>query len=243
VPAHPSDEELERLVLGGLAPEEVERVLGHLVLGCERCRGVTAAFWSVGSRPEEDAAALERACRFEYGEALARALAAARSARSVLEAEKQEALRLWAELEPLEAERRRELLSELRFRSRGLCELLLYICRGGKAAETAELAVAVAATLEPPDHPPALIEDLRARAWSALADCRRRLADLDGAERALETARSHLAKGTGGCLERAVLFDLEAALRHAQGRPDEALRLGRRALALYRRAGSSAAFS
>jgi hypothetical protein len=233
VQSHPSREELQRFVLGDLSPAGTSRVLKHLVPGCDRCRAVTAELWSIGAPPEEGTV--------DYQPVLDRAFSVARRARAELESGRCEAERLSAELEGLPPERRREAaLSDPRYRNWALCELLLERSHGEAAGpERAEVAVAVAQGLA--GERSLVAEDLLARAWGVLADVRRLAADLAGAEQALRSAREHLAGGTGCRLGKARLLAIEAALREAQGRSGEAARLGRRSLALYRRAGDDRA--
>ncbi|HKI03197.1 MAG TPA: hypothetical protein VKK31_14565 [Thermoanaerobaculia bacterium] len=232
---HPSRDELQRFVLGDLPAGETDRVLQHLVQGCEPCRAVTASLWSIGTSPEEHPVASS----VEYQPAVDRVFSAARRARAELEASRRESERLAAELASLQrAERLARAGSDPRYRSWAFCDLLLRRSRENaadprRAAALAETAVAVAAGLEPGDCCPlAVIEDLRAAAWGALARARGQLADFAGAEAALRAARGHLAAGTGGGLEKARLLGLEAGLREAQGDSVEASRLRRRAEAL-----------
>jgi tetratricopeptide (TPR) repeat protein len=96
--------------------------------------------------------------------------------------------------------------------------------------------VAAAERLDPEAYNPALLEDLRARAWAHLGNARRILSDLRGAEQAFARAEHHLSLGTGDRLEKARVLDLLASLRNYQGRLEEATRLLNRAIAIYRRA-------
>lgn len=77
------------------------------------------------------------------------------------------------------------------------------------------------------------IEDLRARAWAHIGNARRVKSDLRRAEKAFAAAYRHLQDGTKGCLERAILFDLEASLRRDQRRFDQACKLLRRSIAIF----------
>jgi epoxyqueuosine reductase QueG len=203
---HPSREQLERFLLEGLPPEETSRVMQHLVQGCGRCQEVTGSIWPFGSDPEKVASK-----RFEYSDAMSRVFSAARRARADLEAGQGEAARLEALLRASQEATDPE-----------------------RAVAAAESAVAVAEALGE-DHPAPVAEDLRARAWGALAEARRLAADLAGAEEALRTSLEHLGRGTGCRLGKARLLEVEAALRAAQGRSEEADRLSRRAARLYGR--------
>ena len=230
-------------MLGKLSQRESRRVILHLLAGCSRCQEVTSAFWHVdgvggvaaGSPPEPGA-------RFRYESALDRVLSRVRSARAGLEAERAEAHRLLAELD----RRPRELWpaqvqSDARFHTWGVCELLLERSQAvrdlGEAGLCAGLTVSLAGRIDLSVHPDVLVQELTARAWTALADVWREAGDLRTAEESLRCAEAHLLRGTGDRLERARLLERKAALRTAQERPEEAARLLSRAILLYRRLG------
>jgi tetratricopeptide (TPR) repeat protein len=228
--------------LGELPEETSLRVILHLLPGCPRCRKVTAAIWRIGEEAPEGWA--EESGRFCYDGMLQRVFANAREVHASLVSERSEAQGLLAELTGVPFERRRLLVfADPRFRSWGLCELLL--AESGErrpddpreAEDLADLAVTVAEGLEPAGVPLAVTEDLRARAWGVLADARRSRGDFSGAEKAFARAEERLTRGTGDLLERARLFDLLASLRNAQRRFDEATRFLDRTVAIYRRAG------
>src|SRR5580693_4534222 len=121
----------------------------------------------------------------------------------------------------------------------GLLELLVERAREESLAsprrgqELAELALEVAARVDSGRYRGQLIEDMRARAWGVLGNARRLLADLAGAERALDTAHDHLRRGSQDPLERAALLDLRASLRRDQRRLGSAARLWQRAFDLF----------
>lgn len=243
---HPTESELEDFMLGKLSQRESRRVILHLIPGCSRCRRVTAAFWDVGSdlSLSGDPEALSK--RFRYDALMNRVINRVRSARADLEAERAEARIRLAELKT----QPRELWSSLvqsdgRFHTWGFCELLLERAetthgRGrdlGEAGLSAGLAVSLAGRIDTSIHPDVLVQELTARAWTALADVWRQAGDLKSAEESLRRAEAHLLRGTGDRLERARLLERKAALRTAQERPEEAARLLSRAILLYRRLG------
>jgi hypothetical protein len=161
--------------------------------------------------------------------------------RKALERERQQAPELLAELfaEPGGSPSGR-IAIDPRFQTWGLAELLLD--RGmtlGLAGDPAagrytELALEVAAHL-PPHHPPALVQDLKARAWAQTGEARLAAGDTAGAAEALSAAAAALGHGTGDPLVDARLLEFEAAVRAAQGQPGEALALLKQAAARYRR--------
>lgn len=142
---------------------------------------------------------------------------------------------------------RREMLirNARRFRSFSLClrlleqsrELALDDPREGE--EWALLALRLADFLDPVVYGPGLIEDLRARGWTLLANARRIAGDHIRAERAFVRAEEHLRRGTRDRLERAQILVFKAILRRAQCQLQEAERLLRRALSIWLSAGES----
>jgi tetratricopeptide (TPR) repeat protein len=241
---HPTRAELEAFLLGESGEEESRRVILHLVPGCDRCRKVTAALWRIGEEAPEGWA--EESERFLYEEMLERVFANAREVHATLAAERAEAGGLLAELACVPFWRRRFLVrTDPRFQSWGLCDLLLRASgerrpdEPREAEELADLAVTLAEELRPAGIPQAVLENLRARAWGTLADARRSLGDFPGAEQAWACAEIRLERGTDDRLERARLLEILAALRSAQGRHDEAVRLLDRSLKTYRRTGQS----
>ncbi|HXU45287.1 MAG TPA: hypothetical protein VN783_07165 [Thermoanaerobaculia bacterium] len=104
------------------------------------------------------------------------------------------------------------------------------------AGELAALALEIAGHLDPVRHAPALVEDLKARAWAALGESRRRSGDAAGAERALREGVQHLLLGTGDLLVEARLLEFEADLRFDEGYPTEADSLLRQAASRLRQA-------
>jgi hypothetical protein len=163
--------------------------------------------------------------------------------RSALDHERAEAPRLAAELLALPHELREERLRrEPRFHTWGLCERLLTESLAAVedptgAAALAALALAGAGHLDAGRHAAPVVEDLKARAWAAAGEGRRRQGDLAGAEEALRAAAACLTLGTGDLLVEASLLEFEAALRRGQGRGGEAAALLKLAAARYRESG------
>jgi hypothetical protein len=103
-----------------------------------------------------------------------------------------------------------------------------------QAVDYAQLAVAVAESLDPERFTPQLLEDLCARAWGELGNAMRTDADFAGSSRAFEEARARLARGTGDPYEEARLISLEASLELDLGQWEKAASTLDRPLALYR---------
>jgi tetratricopeptide (TPR) repeat protein len=235
----PSRQVLEGFMRGQLAPRENLGVLLHLLPGCPHCQEITAPLWWAG----EGRRSGRRGAVTDYEHAVSRVFAHVTRIHAGLETERVAARRLLAELATVPVSGWGNRLSALSAEARtwGLCELLLERSRAstepGETELLALLAAEYAGELAPGAHPAELIGDLRARSWIAAAEARRAVGDLDRAEEALRTAGSHLIRGSGERLEKARLVDAVAALRCAQGRFQEADRLLRRAIAVYRRTG------
>jgi len=160
--------------------------------------------------------------------------------RSTLDRERAAAPAACAELLALPPETALERIrGEIRFQTWGLCELLLARAESETAEHFAALALAGAERLDPSRHAPAVVEDLKARAWAALGEARRRGEDLAGAEEALRAGAACLSHGTGDLLVEARLLEFEAAVRRVQKRYKEAAAVLKLAAARYREAGEA----
>jgi tetratricopeptide (TPR) repeat protein len=126
-----------------------------------------------------------------------------------------------------------------RFQTWGLCELLLHRSREqnfhepGLGENLALLAVEILDYLDESAYGSKPLDDLRARAWSYVANSRRIRLDFQGAEEAFTFAFSFLRLGTGDLLEKAMLLDLKSSLLSRQHRFSQALGLLRRSLAIF----------
>jgi tetratricopeptide (TPR) repeat protein len=235
-------------MLGKLSQRESRRVILHLLEGCSRCQTVTAAFWHAGAGGVSGDTRADRSGsdRFRYDRTINRVLSRVRTAGAGLETERAEARVLLSELAVQPRDRWPALVqADARFHTWGFCELLLDRAWGardlgrdlGEAGLCAGLTVSLAGRIDTSVHPEVLVQDLTARAWTALADVWREAGDLRSAEENLRRAEAHLLRGTGDRLERARLLERKAALRTSQERPEEAARLLSRAILLYRRLG------
>lgn len=241
---HPAPEALERLFQGRLPNPEATRLLAHLLRGCSACQPLAAELWRVGleTAPVEGAAGARAASAYDgpVGQVFARV----REVHRRLEVERHAALEAEEALAAKPAERRTLLVrNSPGLCTWGLCERLLARAEAAlrsapeDARGWAELAVLAAGRLCPDTYPRTSLEDLRARAWTALCESECRLGNLAVAEAAFWMASGHLGRGTGDPIEKARLLDAEAVLRAAQGRPRDAARLRERSIHLYRRTG------
>jgi tetratricopeptide (TPR) repeat protein len=224
------------------------RVVLHLLGGCTLChrRVKTIADPILGKEPWSVAEPVAEDC---YNEALARACAAARAFLGRWRKDKAKLDRALALLDQAP-----EGLEDVRFPSRQaqalhgwpLCEALLQKSYESRFSDPkrmlnlADSAAGVAEHIRPERYPwPSLLSDLRARAFAELGNAYRvnnRHVDADASfERALE----FLDEGTGDPLLRARVMDLQASLRRAQRRLEEAIALLDEVHGLYLEAGES----
>jgi len=174
----------------------------------------------------------------DYSLVLERSAANLRERQIWLDRERAEAGFLFAELTRHRPERQvLALCNDPRFQTWGLLEKLLeqsQTCLPASQSERlAGLALRLADRLDPEYYGESRLEDLRARAWSYVADARRLRADFAGAGEAFDRAHDHLRTGTGDALERALILDLEASLRRRERRLHEAKRLLRQAIEVF----------
>ena len=242
---HPKDLALEEFFLA--LGEHQQAFLSHL-LQCNGCRRRLHAV--LGRISAEDAGEAEEESGWapvgvdlEVGEGPADPLAV--QAQNLLE-EREVAPGLFVELMGLSADRQLLLIrNSPRFRTWGLCELLLERCGDAAvenprdAAQMSLLALEIAAQLSKTHPDPRLVEDLRARAWTCLGNARRVMSDFLGAEEAFRKAEESLLRGSKDPLERAFFLDRLASLRRDQREFTEALSLLRRSVAIFRRMGDS----
>lgn len=247
---HPSRDQLERFMSGGLSPSEACRIVGHLLADCVRCKKVTDAIWQsmedglAASRREPSAAEMPRTSA--YGKILDRAMAVAGRQAIELAREREEAPLLLADLISHPQARRLTLVHNARsFQTWSLCELLIeasFDCRFDEikaGVELAELAVAAAERLDPRIYGERHAKDLQLRAWTYLGNARRVASDLRGAGEAFDQALRCQEQGTGDPLDEALLSRFRAHLMRAWRRFAEAFALYDRAIALYRQCGAA----
>ena len=152
--------------------------------------------------------------------------------------------KLYTELTRHPVSRQRALIQRTwRFKNYVFAEFLLeeslrsVVDDPSRAEDLAELALVVGEQLEGSHYGPALINDLKARAWTYVGNARRVATDLRSAEEAFAEAEKTLAEGTDDVLLRARTLILKGELRREQRRFDEADELFQRALSTYREAG------
>ena len=236
---HPSEEMLEAFIEAlddrGLA------VVDH-VIGCPYCRG------RLYFLPRPERPPLEGEVRFgvpSYDRVLAGVTPAVRRFELALKEERAAAPGLFVELTEPPAEARAARAGDPRFHTWGVAELLVErsLEESSKDAEYGEelgrLALRLCDHLDVPRYGAERMEDLRAQAWAHVGNARRLRFDFPGAEEAFRHAYAGLEKGTGDVLEKAILLDLEASLRRAQRRFEDAFQLLRQAIEIFQDFGES----
>jgi tetratricopeptide (TPR) repeat protein len=178
--------------------------------------------------------------QIDYSLALERSAASLREREIGLDRARAEADLLFAELSRHRPERQPLMLgNDSRFRIWGLLEKLLEKSQARLLASRPEserlsrLALELADRLDADYYGESRLDDLRARAWSYIAETRRLRSDFAGAGEAFDRAHDHLRTGTGDSLERALVLDLEASLRRCERRFGEAKRLLRQAIDVF----------
>jgi len=234
--------------LAAVRPELQKRCLEHLSI-CPECRErlhllepLTSESLVAKVLPFGKGQALEA----DYGNALDSALRSLHSIEDSYRRERGGAFSLYAELLRHPVERRSFIVRNCpRFHTWGFCELLLHRSQeqnfqnSSTGESLALLAIEVLDHLDPAFYGSGSLEDLRARAWSHVANSRRIRDDLRGAEEAFEFAFSFLKLGTGDPMEKALLLDLKASLLTKQHSLPTALSFLRRAIAIFLEVGDT----
>lgn len=235
---HPRPESLLRLFAGDEETVAVRPAVEHLLRGCPGCAGAVARDAGLAPTPPEP--------RERYEEAIARAAAAVGRRARGLEQEAESSHEFVSLL--LRQPRSRQLLL-LRNTERGrtwvLVERLLAASfevrfdDPRKMVAVAELALRVAAGLDPEKYGPHLLTDLQTRAAAELANALRAADRHESSMLALLTAFELYQHGTRDPLLKARLFELASSVFRQRRRLDLAALLLDRALRLHERFGSS----
>lgn len=244
-----TDDHLELATLRRYAAQKLSRQQmfeagWHLFL-CEECR---ARLPEVGREAETMYRKMFGSSQFTYPESaygeVTRAVAEKLQRTGVeIERERASAGTLWAELREHPPSRRLLMVeNSSRFQSYGLAELLLQESRHGwnedpaRSEDLAELALTVIHRLELRLHGPALLNDLKAEAWSYIANCRRIHSDLRSVSEAFDIAEDFRTRGTGDLMEEAEILQLKASFFRDQRRFQDALQAVDRAIEIFREA-------
>jgi tetratricopeptide (TPR) repeat protein len=228
--------------LGTACPDAREKCLKHLA-ECQDCQEKLRSLLHVQPSPLANKVlpfGPRQAPPTNYEPALEKTSRSLGSVEDAYSRERAEAPGLYADLIQYPVGQRTLLVrNRPRFHTWGFCESLLFRNREQNFQDPALgeslalLAVEVLDHLDSSCYGFEPLEDLRARAWSYVANSRRVQADLQGAEEAFAFAFSFLRLGTGDPMEKALLLDLKASLLTKQGRFPTALGLLSRAVAIF----------
>ncbi len=235
---HPDPVLLSRFGRGQLSRRQSQRIVRHLVAGCEECRQLTIRLLP----PDSPSRRSEEGSPRDYSGSFSRAWQRVEQRQHALAAEHAEAPELMRGLlsQPFEQQLSLVTLS-VRYRTWALCGLLLDAARERgfqdpvQAVELSRIAVEMATRLDPAHYGEERVNDLAARAWAALGNAQRIVSDFRSAEKSFGQAERLLKKGTGDPLEKAQVLLLKSSLCGNQQRFREAFRLLDRVVAIGRK--------
>ncbi|HXU31349.1 MAG TPA: tetratricopeptide repeat protein [Thermoanaerobaculia bacterium] len=236
---HPTAERLVAFSRAQLTRSQNREVVRHLLKGCARCAQALAAQAPPGIGVGHPAP-LSR----DYDAAFAKVREAFLLAQQEHLVEQQMAPSLLLALEEHPFDRQVLLLTNSRrFWTWPLCCLLLDrshelgFKEPGRALDFARLGVRLSEQLSVESYGDTRVADLRARAWTTLANAQRIGSDFRASDQSFVRAERLLRKGTGDPLEKARLLLLKASLHGDRRRFPEAIKELDRALAIARRNG------
>lgn len=183
------------------------------------------------SAPVSEGEPSQVSSKIEYSKILDQVFEAVVSDNQRLEWQRSAAAELYAGLSKFPLGQQRLLVkNDPRYQTWGLTEFLLERGRSqwsedpASAEELVQLALTVASFLSGTGYRHKLLQDLRAEAWSYVANCRRINSDLRGAAEAFSEAEAYLEMGTGDALERARYLDLKTSYFRASRQFEAATR-------------------
>jgi tetratricopeptide (TPR) repeat protein len=231
------------LVNGALAGPEAQVALIH-IMNCNRCMGdvmrLSDKEETTNFRLKRDEAAPPSSSqasndsrlsvgRDVYAGLLDRVFRSVLKESELIENQRSIAGELAAELKTLSLEQQRLVIENSpRYNSWALVEQLLieaqnlWVDDPRRAERIAVLARIAAERIDVSGYRRRLLADLKAEAWSYIANCRRILSDMSGANEAFREAEALLETGTGDSMERARLLNLKASYLLDSRRFDEA---------------------
>ncbi|HEX5716473.1 MAG TPA: tetratricopeptide repeat protein [Thermoanaerobaculia bacterium] len=242
--AHVTDEEIAKLLTGGLEAAEHQRVFRHLVGPCLACRArlglyapalyemAEVAIPTVVPTPQEEAA---------YDGVIDRVFARISKAAPRVQEERRQ-------LEETAETARREGMGAIeklpgKLPDWAVVEVLLRMSHEARFRDRREMqelalfALAAANNLDPERNSPGLVADLRMRAWAELGNAYRVNDDFAAAESAFAQATALYGQRSGDPLAVARVLDLLASLRRNQRRLPEAIDLLDTVHGLYEESG------
>ncbi len=227
-------------------PGEERELAAHLLSGCDRCSEQVSELHLANQASQQSAFSPSQREAGQYSDIVSSSIISSLKASRSLEAARASAPQLLSDLLRFAPERRQIVVcNSRRFHDLGLCELLLkeseaqWFRSGTMAKDHAELAVAVAETLEVKGHNPRILADLRGRAWAYLGNAHKILTNYQSAERAFKNAEDHLQQGTGSPTEESLLLEFRISLLMRRRQLKEAEQLADRVARTYRQIGDT----
>ncbi len=242
---HPDSATLEKF-LNDRLPQEGSWALQRHLVTCRPCEERLLRLLSSREGPVSFRAMAEAESGYRglLQGALAEMCPAAAERRASIQRERGTAQELWHELRGEGfAEVRHRIAGDRRYRTRGLCELLVdearwtVLVEPRRAEEELRLALEIAEDLDPDLYGPGAVEAIQTRAWAWLGNCLRVLADFRQAEQAFRRAGMYFANSWLDPLDEALILELKGSLRRGQRRFDESVQLFDEAIALLREVG------
>ncbi len=238
---HLSADLLRRFLAERVSAPERQRIVRHLLTRCPDCFAIAERITAEAGYWAGKGSADERVDR-DYTEAFQSAFRFATEGARRLAVERLCGWAHWSALDPLlPQERLAAVITQRDWHHWGLFQALLdaahwYSSRDPhEAADIAALALDVADLLDPMVvGGEAAANDMRARAWVLLADCRRLAADFEGARAAIAEAWKWHEEGAGEPLDKARIYSSDASYAGIVGEFETATVILEKALFLYR---------
>jgi tetratricopeptide (TPR) repeat protein len=245
--AHPAPEQLELFVLGTLSEGDAVNVAWHL-MRCHGCQQQVAVSEAGRAKLEQilptGALAPTSTSTAAYDDVISRTYETLLGRENDLETDRARAPLLLDELLRQPPARRLMMIqNSQRFATWAMVEVLLKAAAAASRNEASEahhyatLALELADRLDPAGYGEGLLQDLKARCYLQLANTRRLLLDIPGAESAFAAAEECLRQGTDDLLEQAHFFDLKASLLRDLQQWGPARESLLRAVSIYRKVG------
>jgi tetratricopeptide (TPR) repeat protein len=244
---HLTEDMVWKLMAGALKREERNEAVKHLLTGCPQCvslaRSAAASaglMYSAGRFKRPKPGKQERKKLDAVFETLG---VKHEEVRARIQQERLLAAGQWASLQKHPRARQLALIdADVKMHTWGLYDTILeaarqtVVTKPEQAIEIAELALAVAMSLDKAAYGENLIADFKAVAIAIRGNCKRVAENFEGARADLEMARELLEAGSGDVLERANILSLQGSWNIDLGFFKEAEGILQKAISIYRQA-------
>jgi tetratricopeptide (TPR) repeat protein len=243
---HLSADLFRRFLENRASRSERRAVVRHLLTLCPKCLALAGRIIAEGGYWLGKAGA-EAFVERDYSEAFQAALKFATHAARRVAFERLRGWGHWSALEPLlPNERLAAVVLRKDWHHWGLFRALLDAARWYSSRDPREAADVVQLALDVVDlldaqavGGDAAANDMRAKAWAILGNCRRLAADLDGAREAIAQAWRFNEEGTGDPLDKAQVLSSDASYARTIGELETAETILEKALSLYLAVGDA----